>query len=233
LTGQKQIEINVCYVTLLLASVAGFCDTITFVAANQVFSAHVTGNFIVFAYDVISGSDGRGWIKLITLPVFIISVITGGWLIEKASGKYSLLLAESVLLILGGLIALVFRLYGIDDLLWPSYVVVTLVVFAMGLQNAFGKVFSKETLGPTTIMTGNVTQVSLDIGTLLRSKFKDEAARLSLKKLMVNIGGFLGGCLFGAILGKQVGLSAVVLPGLGLLHKWAILNRYNNNCPGK
>lgn len=214
---QRQIGINVWYVTLLLASIAGFCDTITFVAANQLFSAHVTGNFVVFAYDVITGSDGRVWIKLITFPVFIISVVTGGWLIEKAPGRYFLLLFESVLLILGGLVALVFRLYGIYDLQWPSYIVAMLVVFAMGLQNAFGRIFSKETYGPTTIMTGNVTQVSLDIATLLRSKFKDEDSRLSLRKLMVNIGGFLGGCLLGAILGKQVGLSAVVLPGLGLL----------------
>jgi uncharacterized membrane protein YoaK (UPF0700 family) len=214
---QRQIEINVRYVTLLLASIAGFCDTITFVAADQLFSAHVTGNFIVFAYDVVTGSNGRAWIKLITLPVFIISVITGGWLIKKVPDRYFLLLSESVLLILGGLVALVFRLYGIYDLQWPSYIVVMLIVFAMGLQNAFGKVFSKETYGPTTVMTGNVTQASLDIGTLLRSKLKDEDSRLSLRKGMVNIGGFLGGCLLGAILGKQVGLSAVVLPGLGLL----------------
>lgn len=196
------------YITLLLASIAGFCDTLTFVAAGQLFSAHVTGNFILFAYDVVSRSDGRAWIKLITLPVFILSVMTGGWLIEKKPGRYSLLLYESVLLIGGGLVALAFR---------SSYIVVTLIVFAMGLQNAFGKVFSKETYGPTTIMTGNVTQASLDIAALLRSKFKDEGARLSLNKLLVNIGGFLGGCLLGAVLGKQIGLCAVILPGLGLL----------------
>lgn len=214
---RSQIGINVWYVTLLLAAIAGFCDTITFVAANQVFSAHVTGNFILFAYDLVTVSHGRAWVKLLTLPVFIISVITGGWLIEKTPGRYFLLLFESALLILGGLVALVFRLYGINDLQWTSYIVVTLVVFAMGLQNAFHKVFSKETFGPTTIMTGNVTQASLDIGALLRSKFKGEDTKLSLRRLTANIGGFLGGCLLGAILGKQVGLSAIVLPGLGLL----------------
>jgi uncharacterized membrane protein YoaK (UPF0700 family) len=208
--------INVWFVTLLLASIAGFCDTITFVAADQLFSAHVTGNFIVFAYDVVTGSEARAWIKLLTLPVFIISVMTAGWIIRKGRHRYFLLLAESILLISGGLVALAFKLIGATDLSWPVYFVVMLVVFAMGLQNAFGRVFSKETHGPTTMMTGNVTQAALDIGAFFRSKFKDGEARLSLRKLGVNIGSFLGGCLLGAILGKQVGLGAVALPGLAL-----------------
>jgi len=213
-----KLGINVWYMTLLLASIAGFCDTITFVSADQLFSAHVTGNFIVFAYDIVTGSNARAWIKLLTLPVFIISVMAGGWMIGKWPNRYILLLAESILLISGGLIALGFRVYGATDLQWPVYIAVMLVVFAMGLQNAFGKVFSKETHGPTTMMTGNVTQASLDIGTLFRSKFKDGATRLSLKKLGVNIGGFLGGCLLGAVLGKLVGLTAVALPGLALAY---------------
>jgi uncharacterized membrane protein YoaK (UPF0700 family) len=213
-----KIGINVWWVTLLLASIAGFCDTITFVAADQVFSAHVTGNFIVFAYDVVTGSDARAWIKLMTLPVFIIAVMTAGWIIGKRPDRYLLLLSESILLIAGGLVALGFKLYGVTALQWPAYIVVTFVVFAMGLQNAFGRLFGKETHGPTTMMTGNVTQAALDFGALFRSKFKDAETRLSLKKLGVNIGGFLGGCLLGAILGKQVGLTALVLPGLVLAY---------------
>jgi uncharacterized membrane protein YoaK (UPF0700 family) len=211
-----KIGINVWWVTLSLASIAGFCDTITFVSADQVFSAHVTGNFIVFAYDVVTGSDVRAWTKLITLPVFIIAVMTAGWMIGRRPNRWLLLLTESILLIAGGLIA---------ALRWPVYLVVTLVVFAMGLQNAFGRIFSKETHGPTTMMTGNVTQAALDIGTLFRKRFKDEETRLSLKKLGVNIGGFLGGCLLGAVLGKQIGLPALALPGLLLGYCYLIIAR--------
>ena len=213
-----KIGINVWYLTLLLASIAGFCDTITFVAADRIFSAHVTGNFIVFAYDVVTASDASAWVKLLTLPVFIISVMAAGWLMRKKLNRYVLLLSESILLIAGGLIALGFKLYGAVDLQWPVYLVVMLVVFAMGLQNAFGRIFGKETHGPTTMMTGNVTQASLDISNFFSSKFKDGESRLSLKKLGVNIGGFLAGCLLGAILGKQVGLAAVALPGLALAY---------------
>jgi uncharacterized membrane protein YoaK (UPF0700 family) len=35
--------------TLLLTLVASFCDASTFVGAGRLFSAHVTGNFIVLA----------------------------------------------------------------------------------------------------------------------------------------------------------------------------------------
>jgi len=127
------------------------------------------------------------------------------------------LLTESVLLIITGFAALVFQRYAGYGLQWPIYTVVMLVVFAMGLQNAFGRVFGKETHGPTTMMTGNVTQASLDSGTLLRHRFKDRETKQSLRKLLVNIGGFLAGCLLGAVMGKEVGLIAVGLPGLGLL----------------
>ncbi len=46
-------------ISLLLTFVAGYCDTVTFVAADEVFSAHVTGNFIVLAYDVVNQTDAE------------------------------------------------------------------------------------------------------------------------------------------------------------------------------
>jgi uncharacterized membrane protein YoaK (UPF0700 family) len=203
--------------TFLLSAIAGYCDTTTFIAGSQTFSAHVTGNFILFAVQVV-GADASAWLKLTTFPVFIFSVIIGGWLISKATGRYALLFAESMLLIIACVVALVFRTYIGPDQQWPVYLVILLVVFAMGLQNSFGKVFSKETTGPTTMMTGNVTQAALDIGTLVRYKFKGHPeTKQSLLKPLVNIGGFLGGCLLGGVIAKEVGLTAVGLPGLGLL----------------
>ena len=89
---------NVWLITLLLSSIAGYCDTATFVAADHIFSAHVTGNFIFFAYQLVNHADAYSWIKLITLPVFIISVIFGGWIVSKTSDRYLLLLSEGALL---------------------------------------------------------------------------------------------------------------------------------------
>jgi uncharacterized membrane protein YoaK (UPF0700 family) len=202
-------------ISFLLACVGGFCDTVTFVAGDSIFSAHVTGNFIVFAAQVISGSNEDSWIKLLTFPVFVTAVMIGGWLAERSPAKYRILLVESILLVVGGAVALILPFLGI---MAGMYFVVMVTVFALGLQNTFGRLFAKETFGPTTIMTGNVTQASLDLGNILRKGMNaDATSRESFKKLSVTIGGFLAGCLLGALLGKTLGLAAIGIPGLVLL----------------
>jgi len=205
---------SVGFVTLFLAAVAGYCDTLTFVSADAVFSAHVTGNFIVFAYQATKGFDANSWIKLLTFPVFILSVITGGLIAGKTANKHILLLLEGLLLLLCGCIVLY---SGISGSITITYTIVMIIVFAMGLQNAFGKLFGKETYGPTTMMTGNVTQASLDFGSLLKSGFKDADVMAGLKKQLYAITGFLGGCFTGALAANNFGLQAIILPGIGML----------------
>ena len=210
-------EKSIVYISFLLAFVAGFCDTVTFVAADEIFSAHVTGNFIVFAYELVRQAEPEAWIKLITFPVFFISVTIGGWLAGNSTKKYTLLLVEGLILIGTGFTVVLFVVMGIMDSAWPKYMVAMLVVLAMGQQNAFGKLFSKETYGPTTMMTGNVTQAALEVGSIFKNKFNNPLNSTNLKQQMPVILGFLVGCLGGAIAGQQIGLSAVILPGIMLL----------------
>jgi uncharacterized membrane protein YoaK (UPF0700 family) len=86
--------------TLLLCFAAGFCDTLTFVAAGEIFSAHVTGNFIVFAYDLIKHIDTHGWQKLMTFPIFVLAVMLGGRIARRSANMYTLLVLESLLLLI-------------------------------------------------------------------------------------------------------------------------------------
>jgi uncharacterized membrane protein YoaK (UPF0700 family) len=211
----------ISWLTLVLSGVAGFCDTATFVAGDNIFSAHVTGNFIVFAAQVVFGRDELAWIKLITFPVFVTAIITGGWLAEKkASNRYFILLVEGVLLVIcGGGAFFSHYYYQQMDL---TYWIVMMVVVAMGLQNAFGKLFAKETHGPTTMMTGNVTQASLDLGNVLRKGISTESSS-ALKKQLFLIGGFLLGCLLGALFSSKYGLDSVFLPGVAILVSYSIL----------
>jgi len=206
---------SIWYVTLVLSAIAGYCDTVTFITADSIFSAHVTGNFIVFAYQMINGSNAQVWIKLLTFPVFIISVIIGGRIGAEPGKRYRLLLMEGFLIVAAGLLAVFFKLY--NPVTWGTYLVTMVVVFAMGFQNAFGKLYGKETYGPTTMMTGNVTQASLDLGNVLASGFTNLLSLDSLKKQIITIGGFLFGCLAGAIMANFFGLYVLILPGLVLL----------------
>lgn len=216
MTEQKH---SINWVTFLLAWVAGFADTATFVSGDSIFSAHVTGNFIVFAAQVTSGSaGGMAWIKLITFPVFVIAVMMGGWLVDKTQRRYKILLVEGIILISCGAAAIILpMLKGLESVV-ITYVIVMAAVFGMGLQNAFGKLFAKETHGPTTMMTGNVTQASLDLGNILRKGIAGNELSLdSLRKQVVTIGGFLLGCVAGALLSRWIGLSAMMIPGVAIV----------------
>jgi len=213
--------------TLLLSAVAGFCDTVTFVTADSIFSAHVTGNFIVFASQVMLGNHGGAWIKLITFPVFVIAVITGGWIDKKKQDNpYFILLVESNLLLFSGAVAVAAQ-YFFNDYN-PMYWLVMLVVFAMGLQNAFGKLYAKETYGPTTMMTGNTTGASLGLSGYLR-KCGDVESSAGFKKQLYPLGGFLFGCLSGALISKWAGLFSIIIPGIAIAicYHWLLKNRAN------
>ncbi len=193
-----------------LSAKAGYCDTATFVAGNGTFSAHVTGNFIMFAGQVVLKGDPNAWVKLISFPIFIIAVIIGGWLANKTAKRYMLLLTEGILFLLAGVTG-----FWLDASHSGRYAVVMVTVLAMAIQNAFGKLFPKETHGPTTMMTGNVTQAALDLGSLLWKGFKAEHLLLeSIKKQLHLLVGFLACCFLGGLLAKYSGLRAVILPGL-------------------
>jgi len=216
MTEQKH---SISWVTFLLAWVAGYCDTATFVSGDSIFSAHVTGNFIVFAAQITTGhTSGMAWIKLITFPVFVIAVMAGGWLAYKSQRKYSILLVEGIILIACGVAAFILpMLKGVDEKL-IVYLIVMVTVLGMGLQNAFGKLYAKETLGPTTMMTGNVTQAALDLGAVILKGSPDkESAMSSLRKQAIVLGGFLAGCIIGALLSRWVGLSAIMVPGVAIV----------------
>ncbi len=57
-----------------LTLLAGYCDTVTFVQMHGVFSAHVTGNFVLFAAALGRGLEPQDYLKLWTFPVFIVAV---------------------------------------------------------------------------------------------------------------------------------------------------------------
>ncbi len=211
--------------TLVLTLVGGYCDTVTFVAADKIFSAHVTGNFIVFAYQLINGGDITAWIKLATFPVFIAAVMLGGWLTARSHKKNTVLFVEALLLVVTGILAF---FLPVDSSKAIMYGLVMLVVFALGMQNAFGKLFAKATHGPTTMMTGNVTQASLDLCVLMANKFKDPGSNISFAKQLITLSGFFIGCLIGAYLGKQLGLSSIIFAGLAMLICY-FLSKDNDN----
>jgi len=94
------------------------------------------------------------------------------------------------------------------------------IVFAMGLQNGFGKLYPSTTYSATTIMTGNITQITLDFMRHIRSRTRSVELTRSLKRQGLIIGFFFVGCLSGGVLSHFTGLPAIILPGMIMLYFW-------------
>jgi uncharacterized membrane protein YoaK (UPF0700 family) len=89
-----------------------------------------------------------------------------------------------------------------------------LIVFAMAFQNAFGRISIKATFAPTTVMTGNVTQVTLDIVRWIYGNGITPNANNNITKLLKITLAFLIGCITGGLLGSLLGTGVIILPGI-------------------
>lgn len=205
----------------ILSASAGFVDTLGFVALFGLFTAHVTGNFVLIAKAMIQLDTGIV-AKLLALPTFMIAVALSrlwvrahtkrGW-----TGPAPLLIVE-VLLLIG------FLAVGVLATPLPAHeteaTIVTglLAVTAMGVQNAAARLVFSD-LPPTTVMTGNVTQIVIDVVDLLAGQEPDAAAmsRKRLKSMWPTVAAFTLGAAGGGFGFATLGFTAVVLPIILLL----------------
>jgi uncharacterized membrane protein YoaK (UPF0700 family) len=208
------------FTSIILSFVAGYADTSTFVGADGLFSAHVTGNFVIFAYDIVTNHIAGSWLKLIAFPVFILAVFISTLIIDHVNDDKRavnrLIIMEGFLLIIAGLISWFYRYENTGPILKDLSPM--LVVFALGLQNACGRFFAKEVIAPTTVMTGNVTQFIIDLTGYLKNKDQEKQnLKLKIVHSIYVILPFLMGCISGGLITKTVGLGSVVFIGLLML----------------
>jgi uncharacterized membrane protein YoaK (UPF0700 family) len=206
--------------SIILSFVAGYADTSTFFGADGLFSAHITGNFVVFAYDIASNQISSSWIKLMSFPVFILAVIFSTLIFGDANiykrAANKLLIMEGCLLLIAGGMTYFYKYENIAFIL--KVIVPMLVVFALGMQNAYGRLSAKEVLAPTTVMTGNVTQWFIDMTNYFtRSEQRQQEFIARIFNGMYVIFPFLIGCISGGLVTKSMGLSSTVFIGILVL----------------
>jgi uncharacterized membrane protein YoaK (UPF0700 family) len=208
------------FTSIILSFVAGYADTSTFVGANGLFSAHVTGNFVIFAYDIVTHQIASSRMKLIAFPVFILAVFISTLIIDHVNGNNRavnrLFIIESLLLIIAGFMSCLNRYENTAYI--PNDIIPMFVVFALGLQNASGRLFAKEVLAPTTVMTGNVTQIIIDVTGYLKNKdLEKQKLKMKIVQSMYVILPFLMGCISGGLITRTIGLGSTVFIGLLIL----------------
>jgi uncharacterized membrane protein YoaK (UPF0700 family) len=206
----------------ILSINAGFMDTAAFLALKGLFTAHVTGNFVTLGAALVLGTSGA-LAKVLALPVFCV-VVTAARLLAYALRARArpvtsaLLTIQLALTILGAILATSYGPFANADGLAALATGMTFVA-AMAIQNAAHRVhFSSAP--PSTIMTGNTTQIMLDLGDLIHglSPEKTAATRERFRQLTMSILAFAGGCALGALLFDWIGVWCFwVAPALLLI----------------
>lgn len=203
------------FTSAALGFTAGYVDTVGFVALFGLFTAHVTGNFVLIGSELVHPTHGV-LIKLLAFPAFIGAVAVSRMLALAVDRRgwpphRPLLLLQIALLI--ACIACGSRAQPIVDANAPWVLATGMFgAAAMGVQNAAARLAFSD-LTPTTVMTGNVTQLVLDLTDLLRGA-ADEPLRQRIHRFLWPILAFAGGAICGAFAFVNVALWALALPVL-------------------
>lgn len=185
-----------------MAFVGGYVDVIGFVLLFGLFVAHATGNIVMLGV-ALAGDSGGLATKLLALPVFVAAAASAYALIRwrKARGlpcETLVLVAQAVLLTAFMLLTVAALPASAADR--PEVMLAGLVgVAAMAIQNVGARVVFGH-LAPTTMMTGNVTQMAIDIVDLASARGRpDEALKARLLKTWPPVMAFAVGAVSGAV----------------------------------
>jgi uncharacterized membrane protein YoaK (UPF0700 family) len=206
----------------ILAAIAGFVDTLSFIALFGLFTAHVTGNFVLIGAGIAGYAQGV-FLKLIVFPAFIGGVVFSALLVRSLSGRRAqhgarVLYAVQAVFMFGFCAAGVWAtpISRPDGL--PAIAAGVLGALAMGVQNAHPRLIQRAGV-PNTVMTGNVTQAILDLVDLLcaaTSESARSAARARFTKMMPAIVAFAIGAAGGAFGFRYSGFWALAAPACAL-----------------
>ena len=211
---------------LVLTLLAGYCDTATFVHMHGIFSAHVTGNFVLFAAAMGRGLEPSDYLKLWTFPVFIAAVMLATVLYLSAekgrmtgkgtSGLTRVLGAMTLSLSVAVLIS--FMAPSTAWAMQADVAITMLVVLAMGLQNALHHFIPGAM---TTVMTGTVMNTVAKFTRRLLGNAPDPASPV-IKAInpfwLILL--FGGGCLVGGFAARAFAFQSLVIPAVCCCGLW-------------
>jgi uncharacterized membrane protein YoaK (UPF0700 family) len=208
--------------SVLLSGVAGYVDAAGFIALIGLFPAHVTGELIGEALAFTSGHLREHMTRLWVLPVFVGSVMTAT-LVARARRRKGQRALTGLLVLVTGALAMFSVSDALSRVLHEGPHLAFLLsggsaVAAMAFQNSL----MRESLAascPTTVMTGNLTQVIIDIvdyftNKLMRPGKRDRRPRGRLGSTAASFAAFTACAVLGGCLARYMGSLSVALPAL-------------------
>lgn len=218
----------------LLSFVAGYVDSITFLALFGFFAAQVTGSFVVAAAELVVEDRGVA-AKMLAIPAFMLGAgIAAAIIIVRRGGQRSslpLVFAIEALLLAAFLALMLWSWPITDPDAWGGAFAGLLSAAALGVQSTLVRLLLRG-VPQTNVMTGNSTQLAIDATELIYARLRpaqvaaDPAlaeqvaeARKRFATVFSVLMGFLVGALAGALAFAAAGpwsaiLAILVVAGL-------------------
>jgi uncharacterized membrane protein YoaK (UPF0700 family) len=210
---QKTARANV-RLPAALALLAGITDVTSWVLLGGLFTAHITGNLVVVAADVVTGTPPH-LVAVLALPLFVVTTAVATIIARRPMGhdrriQRILLAAQALLLVLAAGLSFTGRASS-DPQAGLALAIGLCAVAAMATQNAYLHLAYPQ--APTTaIMTGNLVVATIAAVDLVLSRGRSATARNHLQNTWPLLAGFISGCLVGAGASTLLGDHAAVVP---------------------
>ena len=209
----------------LLSFIAAFVDTACFVGLFGLFTAHVTGNFVLIGAALLA-RDAPVLAKLLALPVFALAVVCATMLVlalrKQGRARVPLVLNLEAGLLLAAVAVIAAGPQPLQADAAAALAGGMLAVAAMGLQNALMRL-ELTGMPSTTVMTGNVTQLLIDAVTVRATTDENGVASRRMAQLWPAIASFTAGAAAGAASYAVSGIACLMLPAaLCLLLAWRL-----------
>jgi uncharacterized membrane protein YoaK (UPF0700 family) len=184
-----------------LAFIAGFLEACGLIALYGLFIGHVTANIAVLGMAIATGAPGS-WTKLLTLPVFmgVVALTRAGVHPLRLHGydEARLIMALELALLLAFVTAGLHYGPFTDPQGWSTMLTAALGVATLAVQNS-GMRLVWQKRPSTTVMTLNLTQLTLDSVVILREP--EEATVAEARERLALVAPTLAGFLVGAAAG--------------------------------
>ncbi|MDQ1922663.1 YoaK family protein [Massilia pseudoviolaceinigra] len=193
---------------------AGYVDTLGFVALFGLFTAHVTGNFVLIGVALADASKASILLKFLAFPAFIAGIAMARLLILASERRQwpalTLALLLQVVLLAGFMLAGMAAAPIGDTASTLAMAAGLLGTAAMGAHSASSRLLLAQ-LAPTSMMTGNVTQVVIDSIDVLRGA-GDAATSARCGKFFWPLLAFAIGAIAAAFAFMAFGFIALLVP---------------------
>lgn len=214
-----------------LSFVAGYADTLSFIAMSGLFTAHVTGNMVLAAAHLSGQGDELAVANLTMIPVFMVMVgLVALVARSRLFAGYPPARMVAWFISLQLLLLVAFWVAGVamtDKVGFPLKTPDTVIpvamlgVAALAVQNALPRLTGLQRL-PTTVMTGNLTQSSIDLVSwtvsCLRGRDSNRAEITGrMRKMAPGVLGFFVGAAAAAPMTAWLHFHALGLACLALL----------------